>query len=223
MKYVSVVGAEKVFTIHDLGAPTSVSTGDFGVEVWPDGVVVTWNIPGEVALARVHRDADDQECTGAMRPCSGIVLAELDPEAWREGQFIDHDPPPRERLRYWLEVIRHEGETTWFGPRNVSTTFTDISDFERMRSHPNPSGGKLTLELVTPTGVGGSLQIVDVQGRLVRHLRVRAGSSVGGRQFLRADWDGRSDGGEAAGSGIYYAAFRSDSGWRAMSKIVLMR
>jgi hypothetical protein len=68
--------------------------------------------------------------------------------------------------------------------------------------HPNPSRGRLWLALQTP-GSEGSLEVVDVSGRVVRRLKSPdAGASI-------VAWDGRDDDGQRVGAGLYFARLRS--------------
>jgi len=81
--------------------------------------------------------------------------------------------------------------------------------------------GEIRLAYVLPQAADGErvcLRIYDVQGRLARTLldrTERAGSHI-------VAWDGLTDRGYRAGSGVYYARFRAGA-FEAREKLVLMR
>jgi hypothetical protein len=68
---------------------------------------------------------------------------------------------------------------------------------------PGLGGARLTLTLPRPAEA--ELRVWDAQGRLVRQLL--AGPCAPGEHAIR--WDGRTDAGRAAASGLYYARLRS--------------
>jgi len=67
-----------------------------------------------------------------------------------------------------------------------------------LSENPSRGGASLSLRISRPGTV--SVQLYDVQGRLVRTLD--RGSYPAGERVLR--WDGRDDRGERVGSGVYF-------------------
>ncbi len=74
-----------------------------------------------------------------------------------------------------------------------------------LAASPNPARGEMELSYALPTEGEVSLEVFDLQGRLVRSLA--NGRMPAGRHQVR--WDGRHASGESAGVGIYLARLRS--------------
>jgi hypothetical protein len=79
----------------------------------------------------------------------------------------------------------------------------------RLDGRPNPFTASTTLTFQAPRGGGiASLEVYDVQGRLVRTLIDGfVGSGTG-----TATWDGRDDRGQLVGAGIYFYRFETAEG-----------
>ncbi|MBE0565757.1 MAG: T9SS type A sorting domain-containing protein [Krumholzibacteria bacterium] len=85
---------------------------------------------------------------------------------------------------------------------------------------PNPFNPETSISFTIPDGPGGehALRIYDTRGRLVRSL----GSGHVGPGLQQAVWDGRDDGGRAAGSGVYF--YRLEYAGRSLTgKMVLVK
>ena len=71
----------------------------------------------------------------------------------------------------------------------------------RLSSQPNPFARSTRLVIESPGDAVQRLDVFDAQGRLVRHLAHRRFSA--GRHDVA--WDGRTDAGESAPAGLYFA------------------
>ena len=69
---------------------------------------------------------------------------------------------------------------------------------------PNPAVNKATLTFALPRDGAVRLDVLDVQGRLVR--RIADGVLPAGEHSFT--WDGRTGAGGGAGSGVYFAVLR---------------
>jgi len=81
---------------------------------------------------------------------------------------------------------------------------------------PNPSSASVRLDFVVPSAAHVTLDVLDVQGRLVRRVadeRLNAGT-----HSLR--WDGRGARGQASGPGIYFVRLRHEDGRIATARMV---
>ncbi len=76
------------------------------------------------------------------------------------------------------------------------------------RLTPNPFNPRTEFSLDLPTAGPVRLDVLDVRGRMIAVLF--DGQSAGGS--LRASWDGRDDGGQAAPGGVYLFRCRFDGG-----------
>lgn len=75
-----------------------------------------------------------------------------------------------------------------------------------LAASPNPSRGDATLSYELPVGGDVSLEVFDLQGRLVRTLA--SGRQSAGRHSVR--WDGRDAAGQSPAAGIYLARIRAN-------------
>jgi hypothetical protein len=84
---------------------------------------------------------------------------------------------------------------------------------------PNPSAGSSTISVVLSTRASVRMDIHDTPGRLVRRIADDQVIPAGTLRFL---WDGRTDAGDLARSGLYFARVRAGSA-EATTRIVLER
>jgi hypothetical protein len=83
---------------------------------------------------------------------------------------------------------------------------------------PNPFVGATTIKYQLPSATEVMLTIYDITGRVVRTL-VDKRESAG---YHHVAWDGKNDGGEAAGVGIYFCTLRTDM-HSAVKKLILLK
>ncbi len=88
----------------------------------------------------------------------------------------------------------------------------------RLSAHPNPSFGTTLVSLEQPQAAHVRLQVFDVGGRLVRTL-ADDWRSAGVQRF---EWDGRTDDGAVAGTGLYFLRVEA-AGNTASGRIVRVR
>jgi len=133
--------------------------------------------------------------------------------------FVDADVSPGTSYRYRLEAVDRSGGSEFFGPVEA-LVIAEVGSprFALSQNQPNPfiaghGGTEIGFTLGGP--VHAKLRVFDATGRLVRVL-VDARLDGGART---AWWDGRTDGGEEAGSGIYYC--RLDAGLFSESRALV--
>ena len=85
----------------------------------------------------------------------------------------------------------------------------------QINAMPNPFSGSTNISFVTPGGPV-DIRIFDVLGRQVRILSAPVGRSID------IPWDGRTNGGEPAASGIYFCRVSTAAG-QAARRLVLVR
>jgi hypothetical protein len=87
-------------------------------------------------------------------------------------------------------------------------------------AHPNPFNPVLHVTYAVPSGASGhALRVYDARGRLVR--TVYTGERPAG--VYEAVWDGTTDGGGAAPSGVYFLRLEPGGGTPLVRKIVLLK
>ncbi|MFQ5649776.1 MAG: tandem-95 repeat protein [bacterium] len=177
-----------------------------------DGVLLTWTTGSE------HKNAGFNVLRSQTE--SGHYLQinrELLP-AVSEGsyQFADRNVVPGRRYFYKIEDVDVAGRKTLHGP--VSVEVAAPQSFAVSQNYPNPFNPETRLRFQLPHSGRVSLTVYNVLGRAVRTLldeRKDAG-------FYLMTWDGRDDGGQLVGSGIYYYQILF-GGSRYTGKMILMR
>ena len=80
-----------------------------------------------------------------------------------------------------------------------------VGAFRLALASPNPSRGGARFSVQMPAEGQLSAEVLDLQGRVVRDL-ARSEDLTAGSHSLA--WDGRTESGESAGPGIYFAVAR---------------
>ncbi len=109
---------------------------------------------------------------------------------------------------------------SWLGADVVSGT-DDVPGAGRVSvtAHPNPFNPTTTIAFDLPRAMEVSLDIFDLQGRLVRRLVDENPYPQGRHQQV---WDGRTGGGQATSSGVYFYRFEAGDQKR-VGKLTLLK
>jgi hypothetical protein len=94
----------------------------------------------------------------------------------------------------------------------------DPLTFRLLENAPNPFNPRTSVRFHVPHESDVSIRIYDVSGRLVRELV--DGVTEPGRH--EAVWDGRSDSGQAVGSGVYFCVMEAEA-FRGSQKMLLLK
>ena len=86
------------------------------------------------------------------------------------------------------------------------------------KAGPNPTAGSVFYSYAIGTPGTVRLEVYDLSGRCVRSLR----NETAAAGMYQAEWDGRTDSGERAGSGVYFMRLSTREG-PASRRIVLLR
>jgi hypothetical protein len=90
--------------------------------------------------------------------------------------------------------------------------------FALKQNRPNPFGSETMIAFDLPEPCAVRLEVMDVQGRVVRVLADEAWPA--GRHAVA--WAGESNAGEAAGPGVYFVRIQA-GGFTATNKMLLMK
>ena len=85
--------------------------------------------------------------------------------------------------------------------------------------YPNPARGRTELDFSLGAAGRVDVDVLDVSGRLVRHLAEAERFEPGEHALV---WDGRDDAGQSAPAGLYLARVRA-AGGEALHRIVMLR
>lgn len=132
------------------------------------------------------------------------------------GEFTDGGAPVGE-ASYWLQLLPHAGEDSWYGPAHLAAAALP----ERLAitsSAPNPFNPQTRIRYSLPQATRVALAIFDQRGRLVRAL-VDAALPAGEQSV---EWDGRDAHGALSASGTYVIRLVTEQGVRT-SKITLAK
>ena len=135
----------------------------------------------------------------------------------------------------WLELAFIAGDWDELEPHGVGIAFDRIrvgipghtgvpdgGDTWVSRAHPNPAGPTTTVRYTLPSRSRVTVRVYDLSGRLVRTLL----DDVAGPGEHRAVWDGATDTGDRAASGVYFVKLEAgtDAGtFREARKVVLLK
>jgi subtilisin family serine protease len=177
-------------------------------------IVLSWRIPESVELypypgirydvyrngARIAAALADTAFTDSALPDSGELIYTV-MAFYHRGRSV-----PSEPLRVVIDLAAHD--------RTVSVP----SYYMLHPNFPNPFNPSTQILLDVPERTDAQLEIFDLTGRLVRTLW--AGSLTPGRHSFM--WDGRSDGGAPAATGMYLCRVVSPA-YSATQKMLLIR
>ena len=108
----------------------------------------------------------------------------------------------------------------WLGTDGVSAS-PDVPGIRQVAvtAHPNPFNPSTTIAFDLPRAMEVSLDIYDLQGRLVRRLLDESPYVTGSHKQV---WDGRDGGGQTTASGVYF--FRLEAGdQKRVGKLTLLK
>lgn len=87
------------------------------------------------------------------------------------------------------------------GTGGVNETPGTCRNSDGIVSYPNPFRARMTMRVVPSGSVWGSVEVFNASGKLVRTLPVAQTKSV--------IWDGKDDGGQETGPGVYFCRYGS--------------
>ncbi len=131
--------------------------------------------------------------------------------------YVDRTAAPGVSHAYWIEAVDRAGGTERYGPV-VTAALAPALELALHRITPNPGAAPMTLRFDLPAAAPVRLVLFDASGRAVRSL-VRESLAAGQHTAV---WDGRTESGAPAGSGIYFARITVGD-WTAAQKLLLMR
>jgi len=131
-----------------------------------------------------------------------------------EYYFTDNSAEPQTTYWYKLADVDYGGVRTFHNPVSVTTPKALPSEFRLQPNYPNPFNPSTTLRFDIPT----RLTIYNTLGQVTKRLyqeKLSAGS-------YEVEWDGTTDAGNQAPSGIYFVVFRAGQSSQTQ-KILLVK
>ncbi len=191
---------------------TAVDVTDFAAASDVGQIILTWTAAGETDHLGFHlwRGEDPggsyERLTGP-EPLSGRSRY----------RYADRTALAGRRYAYRLEAVSRSGESQFFGPiAGVALATPRVLALHPNIPNPFNPATELTFDL--PEQARVQLVVFDLAGRAVR--AVATGVYPPGRHTVT--WDGRTEAGTAAGSGIYFAQLTVGK-WSATRKLILVK
>ncbi len=162
--------------------------------------------------------ADSQNDRIHLFTPDGLFLLTWGSRGSGEGEFFGPSgiAVDRDGNVYVADRLNHRIQK--FGPVTMGIEPTEAPRLLLLRPFPNPSTGSFAFTVVMPQTGAASVAVVDVQGRLVRHIQ--SGALAAGQHTFH--WDGRDGRGQPAATGLYVFLI-SRNGSTSSQKIMLYR
>ncbi len=124
-----------------------------------------------------------------------------------------------DRVDFMANIMEYFGKEPTATPTGAEGA--DVLANHLGHARPNPFNPMTTIEYTVAAPSGVTIRVFDVAGRTVRTL-VDAHVAAGRRM---ATWDGTTDSGERAASGVYFVKMDAHGGdvFRATRKLVLLK
>lgn len=192
--------------------PTPVTVTQLVAEPGPEGVRLRWQATdiSQVAGFVVERR---QNGASSFERIGNVVPA----HSGSDYEATDTGAQPGASYTYRIGALSGSGEPRWLAQASVTLPLADV-DRLQLAASPNPTSSELMLTLELPRPATGTLEIVDLAGRLVR--TVHAGALPAGRSSLR--WDARDRAGARVQPGLFLARAEI-AGERCVRKVVIAR
>jgi len=128
--------------------------------------------------------------------------------------YIDQEINEPGTYYYWLQNLDMDGSNAFHGPVSVNLITQDDPGIPVIpiqsgiyRIFPNPFNPNASISYGLKSSTNVELSIFNLRGQLIRTLH--SGAKQAGT--YRADWDGRTDSGDPASSGIYLLMLKTGS------------
>lgn len=202
-----VVRSDRLYAFAP-GADTPVVLNSFSLGSEPGRVTLRWEVnAGDYAFRLTAQGGEELWHPDFVEESEGVYLAIDDHDYLRAGG----------EFRYLLEG-REPGED-WQLLRSESVSLPAALQVPRLVGlYPNPGNPNFTIQLALDREEWLRVSVYDVEGRRVARLH----EGVLARGEHRLGWDGRSDTGAAAASGLYLVRLQSRSA-QSTARLVLMR
>lgn len=187
--------------------PISIELTNFSA-TWIDDVVkIKWTVTQCNGCAGFNIYRQDDEQTGFTKINDAIIVETNNADSL---DYLFRDANGSLTSEYRLESVGLDGSSTFLGPITVSSV-TDVetnplpNNFALHHSYPNPFNPTTTIRFDLPRSSHVSIQIYDVQGRLVKDL-INDMKPAGAHAIV---WDATNNQAMPVSSGLYYIKMRA--------------
>lgn len=203
---------QNVFSIRSAKQSDPTAGIKFSAAPNTSGVLLVWseNLQRDVLSFRILRGREGVD---------PLRLVELPGYRSRAGSYLDRTVPSAGVYSYWIEFSMAQGETLAVGPRSVE--FVPSRRAARIEwAVADAPAGTVTIGGIPDGRPTQRVLIFDVHGRRVRALEVRSARL----DRFEVTWDGRTELGEPAPAGVYFAQLYGQEGGHTYGKkLVLLK
>lgn len=202
--------------------PIAVELVSFTATVQGGTVLLEWQTASESDHAgfNVFRRAAASDAYERINDT--LIPATGHPTGGASYRFVD--PQPLAGVNFYkLQDVSLSGQTSFSAA--ISITATAVAEkpalpeeFDLRQNYPNPFNPETRIEYQLPSEAAVELGIYNLSGRLIRAL-VSESQSAG---FYTVVWNGRDDGGQAVGSGVYLMRLKVGD-YTSTRRITLLR
>jgi hypothetical protein len=134
-------------------------------------------------------------------------------------RWIDRQIDMGQDYQYQLQEIGFDGQRTVLGTVAVAppSSGTQPRRYQLLQNYPNPFNASTQICYLLSSASEVLISIYDVSGRLVRTLVM--GYREAGQHVIR--WDGHTNTGQNAGSGLYFCSFEAHDHFQRLKMILL--
>jgi hypothetical protein len=194
--YVTSLGGEE---------PVSVDLATFSATPVSEGIKVEWTVMSEINHAGYNLYRSDSQDGNYVRLNATLIGFDPMSSVLEEKHYEFIDANAAATSFYKLEDISLDGQSEWHGPIQATVTSGVESpievptEFDLAQNYPNPFNPTTTISYALPVRSNMTLNVYDVQGRLVSTL-INGVQAAGSHHVT---WNGLNNAGELVPSGLY--------------------
>ncbi len=185
-------------------------------------ILLEWQTAAEINCAGffLHRSPVEEE----KYECVTLQMIPSQPEHCNGHTYSFMDNPPfMSAFDYKLEEIALDGQRTFYGPvsTQISTSVSSQplpTNIQLVQAWPNPFNAGTTFEFTLESSGFVEVMIYNAAGKRIRTLE----QNLFAAGIYQIPWNGKTDQGEAAPSGLYFASINTEH-WRQTLKLTLLR
>ena len=211
-------GYGKVDALGALAGPTAVLISGLEAVAFTWGVAVSWASSGDYSPDGFHvlRAMDTGLDAGGLLAGAEVVAFVARTSRFETAE--DRSLEEAGRYAYWIRPLFRGEEEPPTGPAYVEWSPGSGSLPRARDPYPNPFSPETVLSFELPAPAEVVVEILDPSGRRIR--RLGGGTFPAGEHGLA--WDGTSDAGRPAASGLYFARIVSGR-FERTSRLMLLR
>jgi hypothetical protein len=181
-----------------------------------EGLRLNWSAIG--SLTSFHIDKFNPENQSWIRLTTELISAN-DSSNYASYSFVDNTVYSGNDYRYRLSGSTEYGDEVEYGSLTVSYNRPVYALLSKPVCSPNPFNPATSIKFTLGQPENVSLEVIDISGRVVRHLLDNVSMSPGVKEFV---FNGCDDNSQSLASGIYFTRLTAGMNVQ-MSKMTLIK